>query len=733
MPRLKSPGGISLLTTLLSLSAILLSFVAVNDAFQLDNELELALRKAEDRKHPIRSPVESCSFSSLLENAVSDIHLVPRQDSAAEALSNNDPRNKNIDAKEVQHWIFPKQELEALPGEIGPGLPSDDEEEGEDSKDLRQDLRKRQSSKRVYITLNTCIQPIVNTSLSQPDKIDDSQPPQLQLWISQSSSLTTPGPDTQDDPDQMKVEFESGYASFDTDTAEDIYIGVSAPESGSFRGSWNYEIAASIDAPFHALGDKVTSLFFVDGDDQAALLVTSDTTKKDASSKPFKKWMALSPPPFGVFAHNRNDSANVLGIQNSFCGLKNQAQIAANIPRARGISEQNTAAMVDRGGMGGKPKQEFYIANLNASSRYWGFLAMDGNSTASGAGVVGGGGMVWPRAIKFATKTEANCKLLYNLTFCTEVAYAVPSNPDFVGSGDPAGGGEPSSSSSSSLATFYDNYAADLYRNFNFSLQQIPCQAPPVQQYSLVRNCDDCANAYKTWLCAVTIPRCEDFGSRKRYLLERNVGADFLNGSSPFEQFFDNDDAADDSPVQSLYNRSWRTSAARNSSRNPLIDSQIRPGPYKEVLPCEDLCYDLIQSCPARLGFSCPLSGRGLELSYGTKNGRSTHHRHDQDDDDDDGNNSNSNGNGDEEKEEDRWDGEVRCSYPGAVHFRSDATTTMMVRAGEKPSLLLLGSGGRGKLFNGSFLLFTFHTSWWMVMMMVVVTMTLTSSSSLWY
>jgi calcium channel MID1 len=58
---------------------------------------------------------------------------------------------------------------------------------------------------------------------------------------------------------------------------------------------------------------------------------------------------------------------------------------------------------------------------------------------------------------------------------------------------------------------------------------------------------------------------------------------------------------------------------ATNSSRNPLIDQTIEPGPYKEVLPCEDLCYDLVQSCPAILGFGCPIRGKGLELSYGKR------------------------------------------------------------------------------------------------------------------
>ena len=47
----------------------------------------------------------------------------------------------------------------------------------------------------------------------------------------------------------------------------------------------------------------------------------------------------------------------------------------------------------------------------------------------------------------------------------------------------------------------------------------------------------------------------------------------------------------------------------------------VAPGPYKEVLPCEDLCYGIVQSCPAALGFGCPYPGRGLERGYGRREG----------------------------------------------------------------------------------------------------------------
>ena len=49
-----------------------------------------------------------------------------------------------------------------------------------------------------------------------------------------------------------------------------------------------------------------------------------------------------------------------------------------------------------------------------------------------------------------------------------------------------------------------------------------------------------------------------------------------------------------------------------------MIDDIIRPGPYRELLPCKDICYNLTRSCPAALQFTCPLEGYGLNYSYGS-------------------------------------------------------------------------------------------------------------------
>lgn len=135
-------------------------------------------------------------------------------------------------------------------------------------------------------------------------------------------------------------------------------------------------------------------------------------------------------------------------------------------------------------------------------------------------------------------------------------------------------------------------------------MQQIPCEIDSTGQYSLARNCNDCNDAYKIWLCSVMIPRCKDYSSTAIYLQARNIVQPFPNSTTLDPNVI--------SQVQSyLY---------LNSSRNQLIDQLVQPGPYKELLPCDDLCYGIVQSCPAALGFSCPRPGQlGFNYSYGVR------------------------------------------------------------------------------------------------------------------
>lgn len=210
------------------------------------------------------------------------------------------------------------------------------------------------------------------------------------------------------------------------------------------------------------------------------------------------------------------------------------------------------------------------------------------------------------------TIEDDNCAVIYNLSFCDQSSYAVPGNPNTF-------------PNVTSLAAFYDNATQAQYEFFNKVLAQIPCETTSSAQYSLAKNCNDCASDYKNWLCSVMIPRCTDFSSSLTWLQERNLVQPFPNGTmlSPEVVSF---------ASQTTF---------LNGSRNTAIDSVVQPGPYKEVLPCDDLCYSIVQSCPASMGFSCPMFGQlGFNQSYGKRPDGSPEQA-----------------------------GQITCNFPGAAYF----------------------------------------------------------------
>jgi calcium channel MID1 len=190
--------------------------------------------------------------------------------------------------------------------------------------------------------------------------------------------------------------------------------------------------------------------------------------------------------------------------------------------------------------------------------------------------------------------TDASCQVLFDLEFCDSVAYAVPSSPQFTSDTD-------------RLKALYDEQAENYYTNFTRSLAQVACDTTSEAQYSLARTCKDCERDYKDWLCSVLIPRCEDWTATDDFLQERNINVQLPDGNMTHSN-----------NVSEAFKDEKRNRFAYNRSRNPMIDKDIRPGPYKEMLPCEDLCFDIVRSCPAQLGFSCPNSP-ARELTYGKR------------------------------------------------------------------------------------------------------------------
>ncbi|KAI0459799.1 stretch-activated Ca2+-permeable channel component-domain-containing protein [Xylaria acuta] len=445
--------------------------------------------------------------------------------------------------------------------------------EGDGDDELGADVasvRRQAPSKTLYISVNTCNQP----SRISPDQTT-MDPPQLTLFVSTSSENTSPGPG-KDQGTQKTIVFDEGAVTYNTSLDRDVYFSVSAPEVSEkyFSTSlpYNYEVTVSLDGYYYSYDSNAQpNLYLVDSDASSAYLTTLNLT-----SRPDQ---VVSTPPYMVFVQSTNN-LDINGISKSYCGLSSWAQIR---PLSNGDSQ--TTMGLRQGGEANLTMQEFYISGLNASTNYTGIIALNTSLTLqkrqeSGSGGVSTGGIVVYKGVNFTTKPNGACAFVFNLTLCTETRYAVPGNLEKFPNG-------------TALAAFYDNYTRTMWDNFDKVLQQTPCLAPPTQRYSLVRDCDDCKQAYKNWLCSVAIPRCEDFSSPDQsYLQMRNINTPFPNGTF----------------VDEGIRQQFGNVKAFNSSRNVEIDEKVQPGPYKEVLPCDYLCYELVKSCPASMRFSCPLS-----------------------------------------------------------------------------------------------------------------------------
>ncbi|KAF7551551.1 hypothetical protein G7046_g7701 [Stylonectria norvegica] len=512
--------------------------------------------------------------------ALFDRDIVGRAPPGVTALNNNAPDTRNLPPGTTICYMVDKSVIFGRDVTGGPG--SEDRFSIEDNESRALQMLPREStSKTIYLSANTCLQP----DRASPDA--PLTPPQLTVYVSNTSDITCPDASKGISKLQWNL-FDEGAVMMNINATGDIYIGIAAPNiTTNFTGVWNFEVAISFDDYYHRYeGNSSSDLLLMDSDSSSVLLVTKNMTEDQSQTQQIMSQV----PPYSLFLEN-NKSSTIEGLRHSVCGLELHSQIMANRENLNGMAK---TVMTTRG-PGGLPKQQFYFMGLNASSSYSGILVKNVNDTSDRkrqAGSVGGGGTVFSPT-QFSTLSGTNCKVVTDLEFCDEIQYAVPGNDDKF--------------NNTELATVYDNYAKTMYANFEKVLAQIPCEAPAQSIYSLARTCDQCRTAYKRWLCTVSIPRCDDLMSNTSVGITRNMGQVFPNGTSISDAL--KAELGHDKPYF-------------NASRNSFIDTTVQPGPYKEILPCEDICYEVVQACPAAMGFVCPQPRMpSFNASYGRRNG----------------------------------------------------------------------------------------------------------------
>lgn len=194
-----------------------------------------------------------------------------------------------------------------------------------------------------------------------------------------------------------------------------------------------------------------------------------------------------------------------------------------------------------------------------------------------------------------------SCPLVHSLPYCPHVSYAVPLPP-------PPGTGS-ASYDASSLPESISAPLLSYLTNFTTSLSTFACGR---DLYSPLVSCADCQAAYRTWLCAVQLPRCGDQSTVNTSSLSSS-SAKRSSSESSFLQWFRRDTSAQTpfaAPPPAL------VSQDANTTRNPNLPP-FPGGNWTELQPCLEVCNAAERACPFFVGFKCPLPRFNARSSYG--------------------------------------------------------------------------------------------------------------------
>ncbi|KOG96887.1 Mid1p [Saccharomyces eubayanus] len=338
--------------------------------------------------------------------------------------------------------------------------------------------------------------------------------------------------------------------------------------SSDTSGIWEYRLSISEnDLVFQ--WDVRPWVEVLDTDMHSALLSTGNVT---ADAKVYHNYSIYDPSLYDLYVYSYEESTRLNENYNlSLCAVKNGPHLVSSQDTSNSTVTTNSTNPLESTDLiiqkkiteyGGSVSEMFYITGLNGSTTYTAYLT---KKISNGDGLSNVGGVLFSQ-VYFTTKSTNACSLIFDLDFCSDVAYSVPTSSFSV-------------ENKTLMAQTYDHIAEALYSNFSKALQLVSCDADKDARYSPIMACEDCAEAYRDWVCAVSIPRC----------------------STLYSKYFTHRD--------------------KTQNRNDYLNRYIKPlDDYYEILPCIDMCYTLVRNCPSDFGFACPNDKSTEDLLYESYN-----------------------------------------------------------------------------------------------------------------
>ena len=171
------------------------------------------------------------------------------------------------------------------------------------------------------------------------------------------------------------------------------------------------------------------------------------------------------------------------------------------------------------------------------------------------------------------------------MPYCPRVSYAVPlpSLPFPITSYD-----------STNIPDSVSGPLISYLTNFTTSLLTFACGR---DWYSPLQTCLDCQEAYRTWLCSISFPRCgESPTSSSSSTTVTSATASASSGTTTI------------SPALVVQE-------ANVNQRNPNLPNTTSA--VEILLPCLETCNAVDRACPNFLGFACPVPRFNANVSYG--------------------------------------------------------------------------------------------------------------------
>ncbi|KAK9454678.1 stretch-activated Ca2+-permeable channel component-domain-containing protein [Dipodascopsis uninucleata] len=389
----------------------------------------------------------------------------------------------------------------------------------------------------IYVYGSVCTQPQIFESVTTENYLGlfDDYTSDLSLSLITMESSTVAELNTTNYDSYSELEF--GLMNYTNPAlGEDLHIAMAAPtyNVSKYSGNWTISMLATTNKNI-SLFTAEDGLYALDTAQTEALLLTTDSTAIESDTD--RIYNLYIYPDFDL---------SVETIYRSYCAITNGHFVATDAQADISITQKL---------WGNNSRELFYVKGLNSSYQYKAYVTKPNTTNGDLA-------EAYPSAY-FATKRTSSCTIIYDLDFCSEVAYAVPTS---------------NSISQDALRDWFDQNAQSLYDGFNKTMQLMTCDLAEDIRYTVMRTCADCDLSYKRWLCATTIPRCTDssIGGSNTSTIYRDTG----------------------------------------SSRNDIMNTELNPLPYYELLPCASVCHKVMQDCPSDLQFTCPYEGKGLNLSY---------------------------------------------------------------------------------------------------------------------